>query len=516
MEKVLAIVGAGAASVAFLDNFLNNQEKWNNNYTVYIVEKNPTFGPGQAYNEDLDSNILNTKTGYITVFPEKKGDFHEWLHKYPEAWQWKYPNFVADKDTYAPRPLFGQYLQFAFSKVVSRAVRCGVKVIPVNAEVTDLHPLPKGYLVETACGIEIRADYTFLLCGTLENAKQDTPKMRSGVIANPYPLTKLTHWMGPEASVAIIGSRLSAIDAIIALKEAGHRGRIVMHSRSGYFPAVRGTQGRFNTKYLSSEYMDQIAHCRGTLTLQDLAEMVQGDIEFFHEQFPDHPRETLRLPAPVDNLTSFLETELRLAQHPRAWQAVLYATNAIIERLWDMLAPDAREVFWNNYVSMFLSYRVSIPSENAEKILRYLRRGDLFFKRGPMEIEKLEDGSVTVITDDDNEVERYDYAILSTGSPKQFSQSNSTLLASLEAKGVVLPHPLGGLDIDWTTYKVLNSQRKPSPRLYALGEVTSGKFFFTSALDIICRHAHNCAYRFCQEHLHEGQPSYERSHAASG
>ncbi|WP_416137795.1 FAD/NAD(P)-binding protein [Halomonas sp. HK25] len=503
MEKVICLVGGGAASIAFIDNFLNQLNGENGGlYSIYVIEKNPVFGPGAAYNDDLDSNLLNTKTGFITIFPEKKGDFYEWLHNHPEHWQWKYPGFELDPDTYAPRPLFGQYLQASFSQTVRKAVKKGVKVIPVNAEVMDIRKFRHGYTAVTACSINIQADYVFLLCGTLENARKDTPKMQGGIISNPYPVSKLTSWLGKDKSVAVIGSRLSAIDTIIALKEAGHRGKIVIHSRSGYFPSIRGTQGRFQPRNLSEEYLEKVQNSKRNLRLTDVVEMVKSDLSLYFQENPGHPQERLEVPKPIDDLGAFLDEEIALAENPRGWQAVLYATNVIIDKLWGMIRPEDREEFREKYLNIFLSYRVSIPCENAVKIRNYLSSGDLEFRTGPVKLKK-NAGGFPVVQTPSGDGDTYDFAVLATGSPKRLGNSNSSLMIALEEKGMIVPHPHGGLEVDSSTYQVIREDGSIENGIFAVGEVTSGNFFFTSALDIICRHAKNCSVNFYKNHCVE-------------
>lgn len=70
MNTTIGIIGSGAAAVALLNNL--SSLKLNDKVTVYLFEKNMSFGPGNAYSPlDLDTNLLNTKAGYITVFKDK-------------------------------------------------------------------------------------------------------------------------------------------------------------------------------------------------------------------------------------------------------------------------------------------------------------------------------------------------------------------------------------------------------------------------------------------------------------
>jgi uncharacterized NAD(P)/FAD-binding protein YdhS len=62
--------------------------------------------------------------------------------------------------------------------------------------------------------------------------------------------------------------------------------------------------------------------------------------------------------------------------------------------------------------------------------------------------------------------------------------------------GDITRHPDGGITVDRQTYQVIRSDSSVDSRIFAVGEITSGQFFFTSALDIICRHAKLCAEAF--------------------
>lgn len=503
MEKVITLIGGGAASIAFLDSFVNSLPKDNDiKFTVYVIEKRAAYGPGAAYSDDLKSNILNTKAGFITIYPYKPGDFYNWLTCHPEAWKWKFPQFKLHPDTYAPRPLFGDYLRYSFSQVINKGIPKNVRVIQVNAEAIQVTKFKSQYLTRTECNIDIRSDYVMLLCGTLENKRRDSPKMDQGIISNPYPVSKLTSFFGREKSVAIIGSRLSAIDTVIALKEAGHTGKITIYSRSGYFPSVRGTQGRFTPQLFTPEHIDSLPAHPGCLSLADLALMVKRDLELYFEENPEHPREDLSIPEPPTSLTAFLAREIDLATHPRGWQAVLYATNAIVDKLWYRLNEESKRTFASKYMSAFLSYRVSIPRENAIKIYNYLLDGSLEFKQGETQIDTSDSGQPFVRLSDGLKC-THDYIVIATGSPKRAKDSDSPLLEQMEAQGYIQPHPYGGIKVCEQTYRTVDTSNNYSNGIYAVGEITSGQFFFTSALDIICRHSNLCASAFVESIIHE-------------
>ena len=113
MNEVIAIVGGGSTAISFLHSYLqlvHDGHVLPN--TIYLFEKRGVFGPGAAYEPDQASNILNTKTGFVTPFDDRPGDFYQWLQTNKSTWRRLYPNFRLDAHGYAPRPLFGIYLQY--------------------------------------------------------------------------------------------------------------------------------------------------------------------------------------------------------------------------------------------------------------------------------------------------------------------------------------------------------------------------------------------------------------------
>jgi uncharacterized NAD(P)/FAD-binding protein YdhS len=494
MDKVIAIVGGGSTALAFLHSYLQLADDGHAlPQTIYLFEKRGVFGPGAAYEPDLGSNLLNTKTGFITPFQERPGDFYRWLQENNTAWRGRYPDFQLDEQGYAMRSLFGLYLQQQLQLLMKRAAARQLHIIQICAEVTDVARLGDGCVVTTDGNIVLRADYVFFFCGTLAAKPRHPPSER--VLTTPYLTRELSAHIPADTAVGIVGARLSCIDAVVALVEQGHRGPITIHSRSGYFPSVRGTQGRIEPRFLTTEKIDGLVRLRGKLRLADLVELVQKEIARLGANSGAKP---FQPPAPPRNLATFLREEIAAAAGDRVWQAVLYSTNSIIDRLWNALHNDDKQTFMQRYFSVFMAYRVSIPIENARKILQYLESGQLRFCAGDFDSRQGEDGRPELHARVGG-VHRYDYLINAMGSPRDVAALDSGLLGRLLERGSMVPHPFGGVQIDADSYRPITASGHPDDRARVVGELTNGTFFFTSALDINARHARQCALRFAEE-----------------
>ncbi|MEJ2765220.1 FAD/NAD(P)-binding protein [Photobacterium sp. MCCC 1A19761] len=489
MNTNIVIVGGGASCISFIDALLkkNLQEKLNE-LSLTVLEKSKEIGPGNAYFSDLKSNLLNTKAGYITVFKDHPGDFYHWLECNEYKWKSDFPELEITRDTYAPRALFGMYMKDAFSAICTEARRSGIQVKVIRDEAVKVEQIKKDQInVVTQNGTVIVAEKVVLACGTQQQSAV-LPPYSHDIIHSPYPTRELKQKVLAEESVAIIGARLSAIDATIGLIEGGHTGPITIYSRSGYFPFVRGIQGRYKNAYLTPDYIAE--HCPA-LDFYKLGDLYQQERERYRAQSESSYFEELPLPnQPIRDLEAFLEKELAMAKQDRGWQAILYDTNSGIDQIWDRLRADDQERFMKEFFSSAMSLRVSIPAENAEKILGYLRSGQLKFVAGASSV-KVEDGQLMVQCNDSSTPTGK--VIYATGSPKSLSQIDSPLVRNLIESGTSVENKFGGLDVCKHDYGLFCKDGQMNTSIFAIGELTSGRFLFTSALDIIVRHAHACA-----------------------
>lgn len=496
MKRSLAVIGAGASALASLYAYIvRYDDALGMPDTIFVFEKSGTFGPGIAYEQDLHTNILNTKTGYITPFYDRPGDFYSWLVENEVLWRRLFPEFDLDKDGYAPRSLFGMYLQSRFAWLVKLGATKGIKVIQLHAEVIDILPVGDGYAIFTHCNLSVTTKYILLACGTLPAEAAYFGETPETVFHNPYPLESLCQRIPKDASVAILGARLSCIDTVIGLISEGHIGNLTVHSRSGYFPSVRGTQGRITPKTFTADSICELVNRKGALELRDIAKLAIAEIA---AQGADAPSE-LQIPSAPTDIVKFLEEEITAAERDRIWQAVLYSTNTFIGVIWNALCEKEKSKLINEFFSVFMSYRVSFPPENARLLLSYFQSGKVGFVPGRFSTRYADTGQKHVITTADGSEHYYDYIVWATGSPRDARHLDSLLIQNLLARGIVSAHPFGGLRVEEETHKVIDRSDCPVSAIRLVGELSNGQFFFTSALEILVNHSRRCIDQFASE-----------------
>ena len=495
MNDTLAVVGGGSTSVSFIYHYLKQHDLGRDlPKTIYLCEKRGIFGPGAAYDEDLGTNILNTKCGFITPFDDKPSDFFNWLLRDEGKWRSDYKNFKLDVDSYAPRPLFGRYLQSRLSWLIKEAAARNINILQINAEVIDVHSAGENYIITTDCHLTLKADYIFFFCGTMAAKIDSVENQSSRFLQTPYPIKDLPKKVKSDSAVAIVGSRLGCIDAVIGLIRQGHTGEITIHSRSGFFPSVRGSQGRIKNKILTLETIDALVREKGKLDISDLALLIRKEISYQDNT----SLVSFELPQAPTDIFKFLRDEIECASKSRTWQAVLYTTNLIIDKMWSSLKDESKSEFLSKYFSVFMAYRVSIPVENAKLILSYMESGQVKFLSGAFDVTSGKDASPVIKMKDDktDKLLEYDCVINATGSPRNVMDLDSKLIGRMLSRGMMSAHEFGGVHVDLNSYQLVNSTGGVQERLYVVGELTSGAFFFTSALDINARHAKQCVEGF--------------------
>ncbi|WP_072166259.1 FAD/NAD(P)-binding protein [Erwinia sp. Leaf53] len=488
MSLNIAIVGGGASCVSFIDNFIkecNNTEPLA--ICFLVIEKSEEIGPGNAYRNDIESNILNTKAENITIFRDSPGDFYKWLVCCENKWRVDFANLKVKRDSYLPRALFGIYMKDAFEKICKHAHYSGFEIKKIKGEAVSIDKLDEHeFVISLSDGEEVYANKIILACGNLNGKGKDYSK-DGDFMTTPFPTKFLPKKIMPYDNVGIVGSRLSAIDSVISLIESGHRGKITLFSRSGNFPFVRGTQKRYKNLYLNRSFISSNFNVMDFKILHDL---YNKEIDNYKKTKKTQDGDDLPINfKPISSLASFLQREINLSSGPRAWQAILYDTNDCIDLIWSMFSKKDKELFLASYFSNAMSMRVSIPRVNALKILDYIKSGQLSYVHGEIN-PSIFFKSGMCFHDGGSYLDKILYA---TGSPRYLDDCDSVLFSRLLEGKVISRNYLGGLNVCRSSYRIISDSGVINSSIFAIGEVTNGTFLFTSALDIITRHAKECA-----------------------
>jgi len=152
--------------------------------------------------------------------------------------------------------------------------------------------------------------------------------------------------------------------------------------------------------------------------------------------------------------------------------------------------PDEDKKRFLGYSSWWMAYRVSIPIENALKIKSLVESGQLSIIKGELQsIEYNGRFNLKVAKQSKRYFRGYDAVVVATGTPRDVTKFDNLLVQNIIQQGIGCVDPFGGLKVSAESGGLINQSGCVDDRITVLGELTSGAFFFTSALEINSRHS---------------------------
>ncbi|MEU5716209.1 FAD/NAD(P)-binding protein [Streptomyces sp. NPDC020403] len=247
------VVGAGLAGTATAIRLLHFARR---PLEIVLLERRPDYRcAGIAYHRDGNpwDHVFNIQAGRMSVFREDVLDFVRWANHEADRRTWP-PHWAAHEFTEqgpAPRRIFQDYLDDRLAEAARESCP-GVDLVEADGEALDMDACDRGFEVTVSHlgahsldGLRpgrlphtkvLGADHVVLATG-LE--LKDPPFAAEvtdhpSFVRNPYSATgvRTLTQLPPHATVAIIGSALSAYDSAGLLLRNGHTGPIHLISRS--------------------------------------------------------------------------------------------------------------------------------------------------------------------------------------------------------------------------------------------------------------------------------------------
>ncbi|WP_421730565.1 FAD/NAD(P)-binding protein [Brevundimonas sp.] len=185
-----------------------------------VIDRTGGFGLGVAYSTDFDGHLLNVRSRAMSALAADPDDFVRWLAQDHPRW--------ADPDGFAPRRLFGLYVQDRLARV--EAAHPGL-IRRVTGRAAAIEP--DG--VRLASGETIVASAVVLATGNPAPKTAPASAGPSAVIPDPWAPEALAR-IGADDDIVIVGTGLTMVDMLLVLDAGGWRGRAFALSRRGLMP----------------------------------------------------------------------------------------------------------------------------------------------------------------------------------------------------------------------------------------------------------------------------------------
>ncbi|MDB5870629.1 MAG: hypothetical protein JWQ07_71 [Ramlibacter sp.] len=228
IQRTYAIVGAGFSGMAVAIHLLGRLK---GPARVCLINRSLSFGRGLAYGTNSPSHLLNVPAGRMSLDPDRETGFLDYLQSRGLAFR------AAD---FVPRSLYGDYLERSLLRAQADAAD-GVKLELLEAEVLGIETQDQGEepVLRLSSGRVIEATEVVLALGNFTPtppATQSNAHWNGGALVNDVWSHGVLDNLPQDASVLLVGTGLTAYDAVLRLLDQGHRGPIGMMSRRALLP----------------------------------------------------------------------------------------------------------------------------------------------------------------------------------------------------------------------------------------------------------------------------------------
>ena len=408
--------------------------------SVAVMDRGSLPGRGLAYSSPHKFHLLNVPAGEMSAFPDVPDDFLRWARIHFDAGM--------RERSFPPRSLYGTYVGDLLEK--ARFEAGGERFQWMYDRALSLRHSRRGLAVQTEHGREILARVVVLATGNFPPANPRVPGL--GTLGRAYfqfPWSpKALEDIPPTSSVLLLGSGLTSLDFIMALKSKGFRGTIHVLSRKGLFPHAR----------------------RQVRPLEPWP-------VFWNEKSPRTVRGLLRL----------IRSQIRsAAQEGIDWRAVIDSLRPVTQAIWQSLPIQEKKRFLRHARAFWDVHRHRVAPEIADLLADMRAEGQVRLHTGVLiRYSNCHDGAEIEYWDRESRSEkilRVARVINCTGSESDRRRIDDSLITSLFVQGLARPDPLFlGLDVD-EIGRVIDHKGAVSRCLYAIGPPRKGFLWETTSV----------------------------------
>lgn len=419
---------------------------------LIIFESTHELGRGIAYSTRNNDHLINGPARMFGLYPQRPDHLTAWLAQHAAQYGWQPPNGVAFDNSFPPRWIFGVYMQATLQAALLQDAR-RVHIEKVKDRVIDLQTADAGYLISAASGDTWRADKVVLATGLFRTTTASTFAIAPGLQDDPRLIDDVWHdelWkpVRTDRKLLIIGSSLTALDAMLNAEKHGFSGNYIGISRRGL--QLKGRED-------ADPWPDVLAPDNLPRTLRALLRQVQS-----------------------------ARHAIRAGGHN--WQRLPGAVRPHLPQLWTHASLQDRQRFLRHlrpYWEISLHRAAPESGYKLEKIIaadRYQQLSGRITALRPGPEQKIE-VSWTRRSDGVSHTILVDRVINAQGYEFDWRKIDDPLISNLLQRQLVQPHETGfGIDADPTTGAVIDSDGRASRHLFAVGHPLRGAVWESNSI----------------------------------
>ncbi len=438
----IAIVGAGFSGSLVAAHLLKTA---NRPLLIKLIERSHDIGKGVAYSTDTNSHLLNVSAGKMSAFPNDPGHLLRWLHYNRNELVTFLPDDL-NASSFIPRQIYGLYIQSILEEAEATS-SSNVRLERVTDEVVAVEPQGKNAIVSLRSSRVFAADKIVLALGNAPDApdestkdNDDTPEMR-----NAWSASALAG-LESNAPVLLIGTGLTMVDMVVALRDRNHQGKIYAVSRRGLSPLPHQSTKPYPT-FLTPDTAPK--------TVRGLLRRIRSEVQAAAVQGYD-------------------------------WRSVIDSLRPITQQLWQQLPRVEQQRFLRHATPYWDVHRHRIAPQIGKVVQAMLDSGQLTITPGRIQDYQANKNAVAVTVrarqTQINRVLQVNRVVNCTGVQADYRRSSQSLIANLRTQGTIRPSDIGlGLDTA-TDGAVFDAQGNCSTLLYTLGTPRKGNLLETIAV----------------------------------
>ncbi|WP_020407975.1 FAD/NAD(P)-binding protein [Hahella ganghwensis] len=462
--------GAGAGGIATLSQ-LADQVMDSAKVELHLFDPMSVVSPGAPYGKDLDFAKLNRPAVAMDELLTESSSFHQWLKSQSEG---RFNDF-----SFAPRWLFGSFLYEMLSNVTLTLHEKNILFRAYPCSVTSIKHSLSRYILQTDTGDHMEMDHVVVAIGPQRRIDPYHLNECSGYRDSAFPLSSLMQWIKPSCShIGVIGSSLTAIDAVLALVHQYPDIRISMLSRRGRLPSVRGESDKAPPRCFTEEALSSIYSERGRITAENIIDLFNQELEPFGVKLSD-----ITKPTELSALDEFRQSLSGASAPGRCWQSVISRTNNALNYAYALMDEQEKQRTCEILSHEWLRQRIPVPFMTAKKLLQVSEEGRLSVRGGLQNILSREGGFSASFNN--GESQNLDQVINASGFEYDLSVNPNDLIINLLEQGQ--------MGLDWRNRGlvahesccVVDRDGQTNKTLQVIGAATQGTFLITSAVDVI-------------------------------
>ena len=318
-NRRLAIIGGGASAALLLLHIARHKNAAG--MQVDVFDRTGRFFRGTAYTTDYALHRLNVRAANMSAFADVPGDFAQWAERFQYA-----------PEDFAARNIYAKYLEDRLRENVT-----DMHIRLISEDVLTCRRTNDELYALSGTVLHYAYPAVVLASGNVRLLQPEVAPDASHYVSEPWSIDAFHGLEGADKTVVLLGSGLSAVDAIASLKTHDYQGKIIVISRNGWFPRPHAAPFKYTP----------------FLTDADLA-------------------------LPPSQLMHKIRAEItRAAEKDVPWQAVIDALRSVTNPIWQGWSAQMRTVFLKRALTPWNVHRHRMAPENAEMVETYMRNGQL-------------------------------------------------------------------------------------------------------------------------------------------